>query len=313
MKIENIDPELRKVFRCIPPIPFHVRYMLPIIRMGIRFGRRAKIPHGVNVTTHKLGNVGLRIYKPSNWESGPALLWIHGGGLITGQPEISDGDCCRYASELNILVVSVKYRLAPEHPYPAAIDDCFSAWQWLSDSTANNLGVDTSRIIVGGESAGGGLAASLCQRILDTSSDIQPAAQFLCCPMLDDRTAAKRELDVTKHRVWNNKNNRFGWSAYLGSEAGSVTVPEYSVPARRENLTGLPPTWIGVGDVDLFYEENREYAERLNAAGVQCELYTATGGPHGFHLFVPNSSSALEFYRLSMNFLSTHTKSQNNT
>lgn len=303
MKIENINPELRSTFRFFPPIPFHARYMLPVIRMGIRFGRRAKIPHGIDVTTHKLGNAGIRIYKPSNWNNGPAMLWIHGGGLISGQPEIGDEDCCRYANELNILVASVKYRLAPEHPYPAAIDDCFSAWQWLSDPATNQLGIDTSRIIIGGESAGGGLAASLCQRILDTCADVQPAAQFLCCPMLDDRTAANLKLDSVKHKVWNNKNNRFGWSAYLGQEPGLVAVPEYSVPGRREDLSGLPPAWIGVGDVDLFYEENRQYAERLVAAGVQCELHTTPGAPHGFHLFVPNSASALEFYRSGMKFL----------
>lgn len=306
MKTDMINPELRNAFRFMPPIPFHSPAMLPIIRWGIRRLRaRPKISDTVNITTQSFANIDLRIYTPLGWTKGPALLWVHGGGLISGQPEISDEDCLLYANKLNVIVVSVKYRLAPEYAFPAAIDDCFSAWQWISDPAVNQLGIDTRRIIIGGESAGGGLAASLCQRILDTS-DIQPLAQFLCCPMLDDRTAANLKLDSVKHKVWNNKNNRFGWSAYLGQEPGSVSVPQYCVPSRREDLSGLPPAWIGVGDVDLFYEENRQYADRLIMAGVECELHITPGGPHGFHLFVPDSTSAAEFYRSGLTFLGKH-------
>ena len=137
----------------------------------------------------------------------------------------------------------------PEHPYPAALD-AHAAWTWLRGHAA------AERIVVGGQSAGGGLAAALVQRLYDEGE--RPRAQWLFCPMLDDRTAARRGLDDAGHRVWDNRLNRFGWRAYLGTEPGAPGVPPYAVPARRDDVAGLPDTWIGVGDIDLFHDEARE-------------------------------------------------------
>ncbi len=176
-------------------------------------------------------------------------------------------------------MVSVEYRLAPEHPFPAALDDCLAGWRWLQRD-APRLGVDPARIALGGESAGGGLAASLVQRLHD-DGEAHPVAQWLFCPMLDDRTAAREELDRVNHFVWNNRANRFGWHSYLGVEPGAVTTSPYAVPARREVLQGLPPAWIGVGDIDLFYEEDQVYANRLRQAGVDVTLDVLPGAPHG--------------------------------
>jgi acetyl esterase/lipase len=156
-------------------------------------------------------------------------------------------------------VVSADYRLAPEHPYPAPLDDCLAAWTWLQDNSPAR-GVDPTRVAIGGQSAGGGLAASLVQRVHDDPGAAQPVAQWLFCPMLDDRTAAERKLDATKHILWNNTSNRMGWRSYLGVEPGAASTPEYAVPSRRADLAGLPPTWIGTGDIELFYDENRAYA-----------------------------------------------------
>lgn len=209
--------------------------------------------------------------------------------------------CASFARDLGLVVVSVDYRLAPEHPFPAPLDDCFAAWRRLQD-LAPEYAVDPARIAVGGMSAGAGLAACLAQRIYD-SGGIPPAAQTLIYPMLDDRTAADRSLDELAHPLWNNHNNRGGWKAYLGHEPGQPTEPEYAVASRREDLSGLSPTWIGVGDIDLFYRENTVYAERLNSAGVDCDLHVVPMAPHGFQVVVPGAQVSREFYGKIYRFL----------
>jgi len=221
-----------------------------------------------------------------------ALLWIHGGGFVIGRAAQNDRFCGAAARDLGIVVVSVEYRKAPEHRFPAGLDDCHAGWTWMQQQAAA-LGIDPARVAVGGESAGGGLAASLVQRLHDAGGT-QPAAQWLFCPMLDDRTAARRELDDVGHFVWTNRLNRSGWRAYLGAEPGAATVPPYAVAARRDDLSGLPPAWIGVGDIDLFADEDRAYAERLRAVGVAATLDVVPGAPHGFEIWAPDSTLARE-------------------
>jgi len=164
------------------------------------------------------------------------------------------------------------------------------------------LNIDPTRIAVGGMSAGGGLAACLAQRILDCGG-IQPAAQTLIYPMLDDQTAVNRDLDLLQHPLWNNKNNRAGWTAYLGHEPGQPSDLAYAVAARRQDLAGLPPAWIGVGDIDLFFDENRIYSERLNSASVSCDLHVVPMAPHGFQVVVPQAQVSREFYEKNYRFL----------
>ena len=218
----------------------------------------------------------MRLYRPEQGLSGAGLLWIHGGGMITGNAATNDRECAAFARELGIVVVSVEYRLAPKHPFPAALDDCHAAWQWML-SAAGELGIDPARIAISGQSAGGGLAASLALRIRDAGG-LQPAAQALMCPMLDDRTGARRELDAIDHRVWNNRSNRAAWSWYLGLPPGSSEVPAHAAAARCANLRGLPPAWIGVGEVDLFLEEDRRYARAADrSAGPLRAAHRADG------------------------------------
>jgi len=259
---------------------------------------KAKSGDGVVITEQPLKQGRVRIYRPEGPSSGAGLLWIHGGGMISGTAALDDRCCLNYAKQLKLVVISVDYRLAPAHPFPAALDDCFDAWQWLVNN-AEGLGVDPSRIAIAGQSAGGGLAASLAQKILDQGGD-QPAAQALFCPMLDDRTAGQSDLDPINHRMWNNKNNRAAWSWYLGSAPSATT---YAVPARREILSGLPATWIGVGDIDLFYAEDRHYAARLNEAGVSCQLEIAPMAPHAFESLVADAPMVREFWNNNYNFL----------
>jgi acetyl esterase/lipase len=199
------------------------------------------------------------------------------------------------AREAHALVVSIDYRLAPEHPFPAGLDDCHAALVWLHDNAAA-LGVDPARIAVGGGSAGGGLAAELAQRATDES--IPLAIQLLLYPMLDDRT---RTVDgAGRGRLgWTPRSNRYAWSRYLGHQPGQPECRPYAVAARRHDLSGVPPAWIGVGDLDLFYEEDLTYAGRLREAGVPCEVDVVPGVYHAADTLHETSSLMKEF-RLRM-------------
>ena len=301
MDINKVHPELRQAIGRIPSIPFNNRICLWILNLSARFISNSSTVDSVSIETIQLEHASVRIYRPEGALSGAGLLWIHGGGYITGTAAMNDRECALYADNLKLLVVSVDYRLAPKHPFPAAIDDCFEAWQWLQQS-AVTLGIDPARIAVSGQSAGGGLAACLVQRIHDTG-ETKVAAQALFCPMLDDRTAAREELDAIKHRIWSNKNNRGGWAWYLDQKPGEKQLPPYAAAARREDLAGLPPSWVGVGDIDLFYEEDRNYAQRLNDSGVSCDFYAAPMAPHGFEALVPNASVSRDIFASNYAFL----------
>jgi acetyl esterase/lipase len=171
----------------------------------------------------------------------------------------------------------VDYRLAPEHRFPIALHDCHDALTWL----VHHDDVDPSRIAIGGASAGGGLAAALAL-LARERAEVPLRFQLLSYPMLDDRTAVRTDIDESNFRVWNNKANEFGWQSYLGYPPGSSQVSALAAPARSEDLSGLPPAWIGVGSLDLFYDEDVAYAERLQGAGVKCRLDVVPGGFHGF-------------------------------
>jgi acetyl esterase/lipase len=214
----------------------------------------------------------------------PAMLWIHGGGYVLGTAQQHDALCHRFTRELGITVASVDYRLAPEHPYPAPLEDCYSALTWLAGLPA----VDPARVAIGGASAGGGLAAALALLARDRG-DVTPTLQLLAYPMLDDRSGSGPE--DPKYRLWSPKSNRFGWKAYLAN-----ADPQVAVPARRDDLSGLAPAWIGVGTHDLFHDEDVAYAERLTAAGVPCQVEVVPGAFHGFDLVVPKAAVSQSFF-----------------
>ena len=270
MDINQIHPSLRKATASFPKLPVTssfgralTRSLLPMLLP------KTKLPAGITIEKVKTSSgLNLRIYTPAGQKTRAAMLYIHGGGMMIGSPAMDDALLATTAAELDIVIVSPDYKLAPENPYPAAVNDCHSAWSWMRVNLSNR-GLDGNRIAIGGESAGGGLAAGLVLRIHDEGGP-QPIAQWLFCPMLDDRTALDRSLDEVEHFVWNNKMNLVGWSSYLGKAIGTDQVPAYAAPARRINFSGLPKTWIGVGDVELFFEEDKAYANKLSAAGVAC-------------------------------------------
>jgi acetyl esterase/lipase len=234
----------------------------------------------------------LRIYRPDALTAPAAgLVWLHGGGMVIGSARQDDGFVGALARDLGIVVASVDYRLAPAHPYPAPLDDCYTGLQWLHEQPD----VDATRIAVGGASAGGGLAASLAQ-VAHDRGEFAVAFQLLIYPMLDDRTATRPGVDGRRHRLWTQKSNHFGWRSYLGQEPGSDSVTAPAAPARRVNLEGLPPAWIGVGTNDLFHDEDVKYADRLRSAGVPCTLETVDGAFHGFDLIAPKTGVAKAFH-----------------
>lgn len=218
---------------------------------------------------------------------------MHGGGFVVGTPEVGNRIASEMAKDLGIVVVSVDYRVAPEDPFPAALDDCYAVLTWLHKHAAD-LGVDTQRIAVGGGSAGGGLAASLAQLAFDRNGP-SICFQLLEYPMLDDRTATRTDGAARSALVWTLASNRFGWRSYLGQEPGGEAGAPYASAARREDLAGLPPAWIGVGDIDLLYDENVAYATRLRVAGVEVTLDVVPGMYHGADDIRPDAPSMIEF------------------
>lgn len=214
----------------------------------------------------------------------PAILQIHGGGFVLGSARQQIGSNQDLAATLDCVIVSVEYRLAPETQFPGSLEDNYAALTWLHRN-ADELGVDRTRIAVMGESAGGGHAAMLAIAARDRG-EIPLVYQALIYPMLDDRTGSTRKKPPYMGVViWNEQRNRFGWSSLLGVPAGSAKVPYGSVPARVENLKGLPPAFIGVGSIDLFVDEDVEYARRLIDAGVPVRLNVVPGAFHGFDAF----------------------------
>ncbi len=228
--------------------------------------------------------VRVLVYRPaSEGVNRPAYLHVHGGGYVLGSPEINDIANRRLAHELGCVVVSVDYRLAPETRYPGAVEDCHAALVWLQ-AQADELGVDVGRIAVGGESAGGGHAAALAL-LARERGQVPICLTVLESPMLDDRTGSGSEPHpFCGEFVWTPGSNRFGWRALLGVEPGSADVPVGAVPARTEDFSGLSPTFIVVGALDLFAEESMDYARRLMRAGVAAELHVIPGAYHGFPL-----------------------------
>ena len=222
-----------------------------------------------------------------------ALLWMHGGGYLAGDASQDDAQCARWAKTLGLSVLSVDYRLAPEHPWPAALDDCVSAWALMLDQ-AQALGLDPEGLMIGGMSAGGGLAAALALRLRHEGSPM-PKLQLLVYPMLDDRTACRPDA-WPRARVWDARSNLMGWSAYLGAQrVGAPDLSEQAAPARAQRLQGLPTTWIGVGTHDVFYEENLRYAQRLREAGVATTLEVVPGAFHGFDVAAPRAAVSRAF------------------
>jgi acetyl esterase/lipase len=274
-----IAPELAALDKRLGKLvvnPFTYR----LLRLLGRYVRPPFNPAGVSLAWDNPGGQRMAIITPDERKGDGALILFHGGGFVFGRPEDIFPKAALFAKALGVPVICPAYRLAPQAPFPAALDDAHAAWHRVL-ARARELAINPAKIVIGGYSAGGGLAANLVQRLHDEGGT-QPAGQLLIYPMLDDRTAARRELDAASHSIWRNTSNRFAWPAYLGGR-DPAAIP-YAAAARRADLAGLPPTWIGVGTCDLFLDEVRAYARRLEEAGVAVSYDEVAGAIHAFDM-----------------------------
>jgi acetyl esterase/lipase len=306
-QIALVHPELQASAKVIPQFNYNPK-LLWLIRRMMFLQRGKKSTEDVLIENHfiptedKSSKIRLRVYKPRVANpNAPAMFWIHGGGYIIGKPEINESFYLQLVRKLGIVIVAPAYRLAPDHSFPKPLDDCYSALSWLY-AEAKILGIDTQRIAIGGESAGGGLAAALIQ-LLHDRQEFKPVFQMLVYPMLDDKSAVSSVMAQNNYLVWTQASNRFGWESYLGAKCGADDLPAYAVPARRADLSGLPPAWIGVGTLDLFHDEDVLYAQRLQDAGVACEVKRVEGAFHGFDFMAAKAQVVQDFRQSQLNAL----------
>lgn len=283
-----VDPELLPMLDQFPAMALRDDN-LAASRAAMAALGAGEIPPGVAITSHHAPGadgapaVGVLVHTPSAAAKvRPGLVFIHGGGFVLGSAEAFAPACAALALEHDCVVVAVDYRLAPETPFPGPLDDCYAGLCWVFENAAA-LGIDPGRIAVTGPSAGGGLAAALALAARDRGGP-RLCAQILTYPMLDHRTgtaAAPFDNPVAGQLAWTPEHNRFGWQAMLGgSDAASCS--HLCSPSLAVSLAGLPPTFLAVGALDLFVDENIEYARRLMAQGVPTELHVYPGAFHGF-------------------------------
>ncbi len=256
-----------------------------------------ELPAQISVEEAQIPGVGtdpdvpIRIYKPESLPpNAPGLVWIHGGGMVLGSAEMDDAGSAAIAEQHQCVVISVDYRLAPENPYPAPLHDCYAALKWFAKN-ANSLGVSSDRIAIGGASAGGGLAAGTALMARDKGGP-NLIFQLLVFPMLDHRNETPSSFGTSDTRVWNREANIIAWEAYLNN---IEPIPSYASPSITDDLSGLPPTYINVGTLDIFVDEDIDYAARLSQAGVPVELHVYPGAFHGSNGFVAESSLSLRW------------------
>jgi acetyl esterase/lipase len=294
-----VDPELLPFLEMIPTFELSAE-ILPQMRAAILAMQSAQPAVGLQPDERMVPGpagspkVRVLIYRPETEGPHPAFLHLHGGGYVMGLSELPPVFSQALVRDAECVVVSVAYRHAPETPFPGPLEDCYAALSWLYGNAAE-LGVDPARIAIGGESAGGGLAAALALLVRDRG-EVPICHQLLTYPMLDDRTAgAERErIGPQGEFIWTPANNRFGWTALLGAEPGGIDISSYAAAARADNLAGLAPAFIAVGALDLFLDENIAYARRLAHAGVPVEFHVYPGA---YHAFIHSDSRVARIYQ----------------
>ncbi|MHA7582437.1 alpha/beta hydrolase [Paenibacillus vandeheii] len=306
MSIETrILPELREVHSQFPG--FELEKNLEWSRSLVSAASVRKSEH-VNTTSRKIprdgGEMLVKIYEPAGRTNDllPAMLWIHGGGYVLGHPDMDDKLCELFVETAECIVVSVDYGLAPEHPYPAAIEDCYAGLVWMTEESAM-LGIDVNRVAIAGASGGGGLTAALALMARDKGGP-SIIFQMPLYPMLDNRNITPSSHEITEEgSIWNRTDNVAAWNMYLGEENDVSRRSSYAVPSRAESLAGLPPAYTCVGQLDLFRDETMEYVARLAQEGVDVEFHLYPGCFHLFESLAPEtevSQRAVQSYMDAM-------------
>ena len=298
----RIDPEIRPVLDLVPRLDL---IDIPTARreraeLAARASAGHVPPAFVRTEARRIPGwpegepeVVVRVHEPAEQSASPrpALLWVHGGGHVLGSASQDDPLLQDLVARTGCVAVAVEWRRAPEDPYPAAVHDAYAALRWMAEDAA----LDPGRLVVGGASSGGGAAAGLALLARDRS-EVPLAGQLLVYPMLDDREVTASSREVLDPRLWNHESNRLGWAAYLSGLDGAE-VPAHAAPARATDVHGLPPTWLATGELDLFRDEDLEYASRLLASGVPTELHVYAGAVHGFDLFAPEAAVSRRYCR----------------
>lgn len=253
------------------------------------------IEHEIHEVPSRDGTCSIRVYR--YWKNvpgqkpGPAILNIHGGGLMFGSPEIFKKSNALLVQNSGVQVFSVAYRLAPEHAFPVPVEDCYSALEWLHEK-AEDFAIDTKRIITLGESAGAGLVVSVNLMARDRGLNPPVAKQVLIYPMLDDRNVTPASPELEPFLTWMPEASLTAWKHYLGSDYGTDRVSEYAAPARAASVKGLPSTYLEIGTFDIFYKEDVDFMERIKNENIEHELHIHECVPHGYDFFVPFGKAA---------------------
>ncbi|WP_040167805.1 alpha/beta hydrolase [Microbacterium gorillae] len=307
------DPELEAALAVIGETmpPTLTPEMIPALREGMAAGtpqtmaliaERGFVTRDVTIPGHDGDDIVVSVIeKEGRTGTGPGFFHTHGGGMIIGDRWGGVGGFLDWAERYNGVIVTVEYRLAPEFPDPYPVEDCYAGLVWTAAHT-DELGIDPSRLLIGGASAGGGLAAGTALLARDRSG---PAlvGQLLIYPMLDDRDESVSTRQIDGVGVWDRGANVTGWSALLGERCGGGDVSIYAAPARATDLSGLPPAFIDVGSAEVFRDEDVAYATALWAAGVQAELHVFAGGFHGFDNFVPQAAVSQAMFAARDNWI----------
>lgn len=293
----KIDSELLPALESFPALELNREN---IAQMRELLDSQPSPPSAVDVHSEKVSiasgdtEIDIHIFKSSDRNNQPAVLWIHGGGFLIGS---ADDERARViADHCDCTVISVEYRLAPEHPFPAGPNDCYAALRWMV-ANAENLGIDVDNIVIGGASAGSGMAAGVALMNRD-QDNIPLRLQLLLYPMIDNLHATDSG-QFENHPVWKQQTSFNAWEMYLDGSPGEEASP-YAAPSRAKDLSGLPPTYICVGSEDLFRDEDISYAQRLMAADVPTELSVFPGVYHAAESFVPGAKVS---QRLTQSFL----------
>ncbi len=290
-----INPALRDDFSKMQPHDYtnveERRRALTIDPSALPTDSRVTV-EDVTIIKGGVPDLRVRIYRPTTKQKEyPAILWTHGGGHIFGSPELYEGLLLKMARELDCIIVAPDYRLAPENPYPADLDDCYAALKWMTSHRKSRLPIDKDRVAVVGDSAGGGLAVAVAMKARDEKG---PSICFdmPLYPQLDYTDETESSYQILDHRVWNRDANEFAWRAYLGDNRSKVEA--YASPAHAKDLSGMPPTYIMIGTLDMFRDEAIDYAQRLMTAGVPVELHVIPGMTHAFNTVVPDNPLSIE-------------------
>ncbi len=295
----EIDPELRAALAVVGGVfpPTITPDLIGFMRASYASPPRDELLDDRRVEVEDLTFPGFEghvlaasIVRPTVGPRGPAVLLFHSGGMMFGDRFSGADTALGWVERLGVTLVTVEYRLAPEHPHPVPFEDCYAALEWVAHA-ARELGLDSRRLVVAGASAGGGLAAAVALAARDRGGP-PLRGQLLDYPMLDDRggTASTRAFDGVG--VWDRVSNETGWAALLGDAVRGPDVPTYAAPARATDLRGLPPAFIDVGTAEIFRDEAVEYARALWAAGVDAELHVWPGAFHACDIFAPHTRIA---------------------